>query len=126
MTSSSGKVNTEVLLRRFDSPDEVRPMLKGCFEVVRIRGLTIGRATYEPGWKWSEHVGPALGATRCTVEHLGLVLSGTAVAAFDDGKIVELRPGEIFYIPPTAHDSWVVGDAPYVSLHFVGADHYAR
>jgi mannose-6-phosphate isomerase-like protein (cupin superfamily) len=101
-------------------------MVKGRFEIVRIRGLTIGRATYEPGWKWSEHVGPGVGATRCTVEHLGLVLSGTAVAAFDDGKIVQLRPGELFYIPPTPHDSWVVGDVPYVSLHFVGADHYAR
>jgi hypothetical protein len=126
MTSSSGSVNTDVLLRRFESPDEVRPMVKGGFEIVRIRGLTIGRATYEPGWKWSEHVGPGVGATRCTVEHLGLVLSGTAVAAFDDGKIVQLRPGELFYIPPTPHDSWVVGDVPYVSLHFVGADHYAR
>jgi quercetin dioxygenase-like cupin family protein len=119
-------VNTDVLLRRFESPDEVRTMVKGRFEIVRVHGLTIGRATYEPGWKWSEHVGPGVGTTRCTVEHLGLVLSGTAVAAFDDGKIVELRPGEIFYIPPTPHDSWVIGDAPYVSLHFVGADHYAR
>lgn len=126
MTSLSGRVNTDVLLRRFESPDEVRPMVKGRFEIVRIHGLTIGRATYEPGWKWSEHVGPGVGTTRCTVEHLGLVLSGTAVAAFDDGKIVELRTGEIFYIPPTPHDSWVVGDAPYVSLHFLGADHYAR
>lgn len=101
-------------------------MVKGRFEIVRMRGLTIGRATYEPGWKWSQHVGPGVGATRCSVEHLGLVLSGTAVAAFDDGEIVELRPGELFYIPPTPHDSWVVGDVPYVSLHFVGADHYAR
>ena len=101
-------------------------MIKGRFEIVRLPGLTIGRATYEPGWRWSEHVGPGVGMTRCTVEHLGLVLSGTAVAAFDDGKIVELRSGELFYIPPTPHDSWVVGDVPYVSLHFVGADHYAR
>jgi len=23
-------------------------------------------------------------------------------------------------------DSWVVGDEPYVSLHFLGADAYAR
>jgi len=53
----------DVILRRFDSPDEVREMVKGRFEVVRIGGLTIGRATYQPGWKWSEHVGAALGAT---------------------------------------------------------------
>ncbi len=24
------------------------------------------------------------------------------------------------------HDSWVVGDEPYVSLHFMGADSYAK
>ena len=114
-----------VLLKRFEAPDEIRPMQKGRFELVHIGGLTIGRATYEPGWKWSEHVGPTVGATRCTLEHVGLVVSGTATAAFDDGRVVELRAGELFYIPPVPHDSWVVGDAPYVSLHFLGADRYA-
>jgi len=114
----------EVVLKRFEQPDEVREMTKGKFEIVRIGGLTIGRATYQPGWKWSEHVGPAVGATRCTVEHVGMVVSGTATAAFDD-RVVELRAGELFYIPPTPHDSWVVGDEPYVSLHFMGAEKYA-
>jgi hypothetical protein len=46
--------------------------------------------------------------------------------AFDDGRITELKAGSLFYIPPIAHDSWVVGDEPYVSLHFLGADQYAR
>ena len=115
----------DVVLKRFETPDEVRQMLKGRFEVVRIGGFTIGRATYEPGWKWSEHVGPALGQTRCPVEHVGLVVSGVATAAFDDGRVIELTPGTLFYIPPTPHDSWVVGDEPYVSLHFVGADKYS-
>src|SRR6195256_6796369 len=115
----------DVILKRFEEPDEVREMVKGRFEIVHIGGLVIGRATYEPGWRWSEHVGPALGATRCHVEHVGLVLSGTATAAFDDGTVVELRAGELFYIPPILHDSWVVGEQPYVSLHFLGADHYA-
>jgi len=58
----------DVILKRFEEPDEVRQMVKGRFEIVHIGGLTIGRATYEPGWRWSEHVGPALGATRCHVE----------------------------------------------------------
>jgi hypothetical protein len=116
----------KVILKRFESPDEVRVMEKGRFEVVHIGGLTIGRATYEPGWKWSEHVGPKLGATRCHLAHVGLVLSGKATAAFDNGRIFELRAGELFYIPPIAHDSWVVGEEPYISLHFVGADQYAR
>lgn len=119
-------LDTAVILKRFETPDEVREMPLGRFEVVRIGGLTIGRATYQPGWKWSEHVGPTVGATRCSVEHVGLVVSGVATAAFDDGRITELRPGSLFYIPPTPHDSWVVGDEPYVSLHFLGADHYAR
>jgi uncharacterized RmlC-like cupin family protein len=115
----------DVILRRFDSPDEVREMMKGRFEVVRIGGLTIGRATYQPGWKWSEHVGPGVGAERCSVEHVGLVLAGVATVAFAD-RVVELRPGDLFYVPPEPHDSWVVGDEPYVSLHFLGADHYAK
>jgi len=116
----------EVILKSFEAPDEVRVMENGRFELVHLGGMTIGRATYEPGWKWSEHVGPTVGATRCNVEHVGLVLSGTATAAFDDGRVIELRAGELFYIPPIPHDSWVVGDEPYVSLHFLGADHYAK
>lgn len=114
-----------MLLRRFDRPDEVREMTLGRFEVVRVGGMTVGRATYQPGWRWSLHVGPALGQTRCHVEHVGLVVSGAATAAFDDGVVVEMRAGDLFYVPPTPHDSWVVGDEPYVSLHFLGADHYA-
>ena len=115
-----------VILKRFESPDEVRVWPKGKFELVRLGGMTIGRATYEPGWKWSEHVGSEVGARRCEVEHVGIVLSGTATAALDDGRVFKLRAGELFYIPPVPHDSWVVGDEPYVSLHFLGADHYAK
>ena len=114
-------VSLRAVVKAFDSPDEVRHMTKGRFEIVRIGGMTIGRATYEPGWKWSEHAGPSLGLTRCSVEHLGLVLEGAAVAAMDDGEIVELRAGSLFYIPPVPHDSWVLGDQRYVSLHFMSA-----
>jgi hypothetical protein len=116
----------DVDLRRFDAPDETRTFEKGKFEVVRLGSVEIGRATYEPGWRWSTHVGPGVGADRCTVEHVGLVLSGVATAAFADGRVIELRPGCLFYIPAEAHDSWVVGDEPYVSLHFLGAGGYAR
>jgi hypothetical protein len=115
-----------VILKRFDAPDEVREMTLGRFEIVRLGGVTIGRATYQPGWKWSVHVGPGVGAERCAVEHVGLVLAGTATAAFDDGTIVELRAGALFHIPARPHDSWVVGAEPYVSLHFLGAERYAK
>jgi len=115
----------DVILKRFEAPDEVREFEKGRFEIVKLGGLTLGRATYEPGWKWSVHVGPKLGLTRCTVEHVGMVVSGTATAAFDDGRVIELRAGHLYYIAPEPHDSWVVGDVSYVSLHFMGAEHYA-
>jgi uncharacterized RmlC-like cupin family protein len=95
-----------VILKSFDAPDEVRVMQNGKFELVHLGGITIGRATYEPGWKWSEHVGPGVGATRCPVEHVGLVLSGTATVAFDDGRVIELHAGDLFYVPPVPHDSW--------------------
>jgi hypothetical protein len=119
-------INPDVILKRFDAPDEVRTFEKGRFEIVHLGGMTIGRATYEPGWKWSLHVGPDAGASRCSVEHVGLVVSGVATVAFEDGRIIELRAGNLFYVPPIPHDSWVVGDAPYVSLHFLGAEKYAK
>ena len=115
-----------VILKRFETPDEVREFPKGRFELVTIGGMTIGRASYEPGWRWSEDVGRAIGATHCTVEHLGMVVTGHATAAMADGSIHHLTAGTVFYIPAEPHDSWVVGDEPYVSLHFLGAGHYAR
>lgn len=117
-------MNVDVILKRFDAPDEVRTFEKGKFETVQLGGMTIGRATYEPGWKWSEHVGAASGAHSCHVEHVGMVVSGCATAAMDGADIIEMRAGDVFYIPP-GHDSWVVGDEPYVSLHFLGAGDYA-
>lgn len=116
----------DVILKSFEEPDEIEVFDKGKFEVVTVGGMNIGRATYQPGWKWSVDVGPNIGADYCTVEHVGLVLSGTATAAFEDGRVIELTAGNLFYIPSEPHDSWVVGDEQYVSLHFLGADKYAR
>ncbi|MFY9573130.1 MAG: cupin domain-containing protein, partial [Blastocatellia bacterium] len=65
-------------------------------------------------------------APLCNVEHVGMVISGRAMAAMEDGCQVELAPGSLFYIPPVPHDSWVIGDEPYVSLHFMGADAYTK
>ncbi|HEY6327460.1 MAG TPA: cupin domain-containing protein [Candidatus Cybelea sp.] len=113
-----------VILKTFERADEHRTFPSGKFELVEIGGVTIGRATYQPGWKWSRDVGAATGAVLCDVEHVGLVLAGRATAAMADGSVIEMKPGDLFYIPP-GHDSWVVGDEPYVSLHFLGAADYA-
>ena len=117
---------TDIVLRRFEEPDEVRELTLGRFEVITIMGRTFGRATYQPGWRWSMHVGPKVGKPLCDVEHLGLVLSGSATVAFGDGRVIALEPGQLFYVSPEPHDSWVVGTEPYVSLHFMGAEKYAR
>jgi len=116
----------DVILKRFDEPDEVRVFEFGRFELVRLGGIAIGRATYAPGWRWSEHVGKAFGQTHCLVEHVGLVLVGHATAAMKNGEVHDLVPGTLFHIPAAPHDSWVVGDTSYVSLHFLGAQDYAR
>jgi hypothetical protein len=55
-----------------------------------------------------------------------MVVSGRAMAAFADGTQTKLTPGNLFYMPSTPHGSWVIGDEPYVSLHFLGADHYTK
>jgi hypothetical protein len=119
------EIGNPVSLRAFDTPDETRSFKNGKFDILRIGGATLGRATYQPGWRWSLHVGPAVGALRCEVAHLGYVVSGRATAAFDDGRIFELSAGSVFHIPAIPHDSWVIGDEPYISLHFLGASDYA-
>ena len=115
-----------MVLKQFDNPDDVATFGKGKFETVTLGGMTVGRATYMPGWKWSSDVGQPLGKDFCHVEHVGMVISGCATAAFADGRVVEMHEGGLFYIPREPHDSRVVGDQPYVSLHFLGANHYAK
>jgi len=107
-----------------DEPTGSRTFEKGRFDVYRVGPMTVGRATYEPGWRWSEHVAPTTGETSCPVEHVGLVLSGSAAVRMDDGTERIMTAGEFFYVPP-GHDSWVVGDEPYVSLHIMGSEDYA-
>ena len=119
-------MEVDVVLKRFEKPDQIEYFEKGKFETVRLGDMTIGRATYEPGWKWSVDVGELLGEKYCHVEHVGMVVSGCATAAFSDGRITEMRAGDLFYVPSEPHDSWVVGDEPYVSLHFMGAERYAK
>jgi hypothetical protein len=114
----------DVQLIDFAHPSETRTFAKGRFEVYRVGPMILGRATYEPGWKWSEHVGAASGARLCQTEHVGAVLAGKAVISMADGREVVAKAGEFFYVPP-GRDSWVVGDEPYVSLHIVGGESYA-
>jgi quercetin dioxygenase-like cupin family protein len=110
----------DLSLINLDEPSETRTFEKGRFELYEIGPMTLGRATYEPGWRWSQHVGEGL----CQTEHVGFVLSGRAAVHMADGSERVMEPGDFFYVPP-GHDSWVVGEEPYVSLHIMGSEGYA-
>jgi quercetin dioxygenase-like cupin family protein len=97
----------------------------GRFELFSIGGQQIGRAVYEPGWRWSEHIGPTAGAPLCEVEHVGFVLSGRVAVKMADGTELVLGPGDFFSIP-SGHDSWVVGEEDYISLHLLGAGQHSQ
>jgi hypothetical protein len=112
-------------IRRFEAADERRTFEYGSFELVSLGGVTVGRASYEPEWVWSEHVGKPAGQELCEVEHVGLVVSGRCAVKMADESEAVLEPGDLFFIRP-GHDSWVVGDEPYVSLHLLGASDYAN
>src|SRR5688572_13554721 len=111
-------------LEHISTPVETRDFPLGRFELYRIAGRELGRAIYAPGWRWTEHVRPIAGTDLCEVEHVGVVVSGTAGVRMADGTEIVLRAGDFFAVPP-GHDSWVIGDEEYVSLHFLGADAYA-
>ncbi len=115
-----------VELKSFDSPDEVRPFEgKGKADVVNVGGRTIGRGTFEPGWRWSENVKPIAGTDSCEVSHLGYCVSGRMVVHMNDGSEGEVGPGDAFAIPP-GHDAEVVGDEPCILLDFGEFGDYAK
>jgi hypothetical protein len=113
-------------VKSFDSPDEVRPFEgKGQAEVLNIGGQVVGRATFEPGWKWSDNVKPIAGTDSCQVSHLGYVISGRMRVYMDDGSEGEVGPGDVMAIAP-GHGAEVVGDEPCVSLDFGEFGDYAK
>lgn len=117
----------ELQKKSFSSPDEVRPMGgKGQVEIINLGdGVVVGKATFEPGWRWSEHVKPIAGTNSCQAAHLGFVLSGRQRVTMDDGTELEFGPGDVVAIPP-GHDGEVVGDEPCVVLDFAGMGRYAK
>ena len=112
--------------KTFDAPDESRPFVdKGRADILTVGGVDIGRGTFEPGWRWSEHVKPIANTDSCQAAHTGYVLSGRMVVRMDDGEEHEFGPGEVFSMPP-GHDAWIVGDEPCVVIDWQGFADYAR
>jgi quercetin dioxygenase-like cupin family protein len=113
--------------KNFDSPDETRPFedKKGKLEVINTDGGAVGRATFEPGWKWSEHVKPIAKTDSCQAAHTGYYVSGRMKVVMDDGEEVEYGPGDFASIPP-GHDAWTVGDEACVVIDWQGFADYAK
>ncbi len=80
--------------KSFATPDETRNIPKGKIEVVNLGDVQAMRATFEPGWKWSECVKPIAGTDSCQVAHLGYQISGRLIVKMDDGTEYEYGPGD--------------------------------
>jgi uncharacterized cupin superfamily protein len=112
--------------KRFDEADETRPFRdKGHVELVSLGDGVVGRATFQPGWKWSDHVKPIAGTPSCQAAHVGYVLSGRQRILMDDGSELDISAGDVVSIP-SGHDGWTIGDEPCVVLDFAGMANYAK
>jgi mannose-6-phosphate isomerase-like protein (cupin superfamily) len=116
---------SELIKKRFDVPDEIRPIPNGKVDVVKLGEMQALRNTFQPGWRWSESVKPIAKTDSCQVHHVLYILSGRIAVRMDDGTTTEFGPGDVGEISP-GHDAWVVGDAPCVNLDFAGAAMYAK
>ncbi len=112
-------------VKNFERPDEVREFPRGRLELVKIAGVTVGRARLEPGWRWSESVKPIVNTDSCEAAHFQYHLSGVLRVRMDDGTEFECRAGDVCLIPP-GHDAWVVGDEPVEVVDFQGMSTYAE
>ena len=111
--------------KKLSKPDELRTFEKGKLELVTLGGVTFGRATLQPGWKWSTCVKPLVKTDSCEAPHLQYHVSGRLAVRMDDGSQAEFGPGEVSMLPP-GHDAWVVGNEPVVVIDITGMVEYAR
>ena len=109
----------------FQKPDEVREFPKGRLELIKIGGATVGRAVFEPGWKWSTSVQPIVKTKSCEAPHFQYHVSGVLRVKMDDGAEFDCRPGDVSLLP-SGHDAWTVGNEPAVVVDFQGMLDYAR
>jgi len=115
---------TKLETKTFEAPDATRTPERTTVELVNLELGAVGRYTFEPGWRWSEHVKPVAKTESCEVDHVGYVTEGRIHVRHNDGAEIEIGPGDVYHIPP-GHDSWVVGDERFVAIEFQGAAGYA-
>ena len=111
--------------KNLSRPDETRKFPKGQVELVTLGGVTFGRGTFQPGWKWSTSVKPLAKTKSCEAPHLQYHVSGRLLVRMDDGSEAEFGPGDVSLLPP-GHDAWVVGNEPVVVIDISGMGEYAK
>ena len=116
---------TKLQAKSHSSPDEVRTPHKTRVEIVHLEGFTIGRFTFEPGWRWSECVKPVVKTEQCQLSHVGYAVAGQLTIRLKDGTQKTLVAGESYTIPP-GHEAWVEGKQPFVGIEVLSADVYAK
>jgi len=112
-------------MKSFGKPDEIREFPKGRLELIKIGEATLGRAIFEPGWRWSTSVQPIVKTKSCEAPHFQYHVSGTLKILMDDGTELECHPGDVSLLP-SGHDAWVVGEEPAVVVDFQGMIDYAK
>lgn len=111
--------------KSFGNPEETRRFNRGRMEIVTVGDHTVGLATFQPGWKWSNDIKPIAQTESCQSTHLGYIVRGRMHVVHDDGTTVELQAGDAMFLAP-GHDAWVVGDAPCVVFDVLSAASYAE
>lgn len=110
--------------KNFSKPDEVREFPNGKMELITFNGSVVGKATLQPGWRWSTSVKSIAKTESCQAPHFQYHLSGVLKIKMDDGSEFECKPGDVTLVPP-GHDAWVVGNEPVVIIDFQGMSNYA-
>lgn len=115
----------EIKKKNLASPDETRKFEKGKLDVANLGEAIIGKATFEPGWKWSTSVKPIVQTESCQIAHTMYVISGKMGVRMDNGTEQEFSSGDVGIVPP-GHDAWVIGNEPCIAIDFTGAKTYAQ
>lgn len=116
---------TAFATKSHDAPDERRTPPRTQVDIVRLEGFTIGRFTFQPGWRWSDCIKPAVGTESCQLSHVGYAVSGRITIRLPDGSEQAIQAGESYTIPP-GHDAWVEGEEPFVGLEVMSAEQFAK
>jgi quercetin dioxygenase-like cupin family protein len=113
--------------KSLDQPEEVRPFEgdSGELALVNLEAGPVGRASFNPGWRWSEHVKPIAKTDSCQAAHTCHFVSGRMKVVTDDGEEMEYGPGDFAVMAP-GHDAWIVGDEPCVVIDWQGFADYAK